>query len=180
MKITVFGGSSPREGDPAYQEAFTLGKLLGKSGHAVLTGGYMGTMEAVSKGAKETQSHVIGVTCKEIERWRPIKANPYVMEEWVCETLSERINRLIDNCDAAIALPGGVGTLAEVCVMWNRLIIKDLPSKPLIIVGEAWQSILSAFMEKQGNYLPDHDRYLVSFAASVQDAAQQILNYSKF
>lgn len=180
VRITVFGGSSPREGDQAYSEAFTLGMLLGKSGHAVLTGGYMGTMEAVSKGAKEAKSHVIGVTCKEIERWRPVKANPYVMEEWVCETLSERINRLIDKCDAAIALPGGVGTLAEVCVMWNRLIIKDLPRKPLIIVGEAWQNILKGFMEKQGNYLPEHDRLIVTFAASVQDATQQIIDYSKF
>jgi len=30
----------------------------------------MGTMEAVSRGAAEAGGHVIGVTCKDIERWR--------------------------------------------------------------------------------------------------------------
>ena len=179
MNISVFGGSSPRPGDPAYEQALQLGNLLGRSGHTILTGGYIGTMEAVSKGAKEAGAHVIGVTCKEIERWRPVKANPYVLEEWSCETLSERIGKLIDHCDAAIALPGGVGTLAEISVMWNRLLIKDLPLKPLIIVGDAWQSVLTTFMEEQGIYLPMHDRHFVTFAASVQEAADQIKKYFK-
>ena len=47
MNITVFGGAQPKEGTPAYEEARELGALLAQSGHAVLTGGYMGTMEAV-------------------------------------------------------------------------------------------------------------------------------------
>ncbi len=46
MNITVFGGSQPKEGDAAYAEAYQLGKLLAEAGHAVLTGGYIGTMEA--------------------------------------------------------------------------------------------------------------------------------------
>ena len=49
MRITVFGGSSPRAGEPAYQEALQLGSILGQARHTVLTGGYIGTMEAVSR-----------------------------------------------------------------------------------------------------------------------------------
>jgi uncharacterized protein (TIGR00725 family) len=63
MKISVFGGSQPEEGSLAYQEAYQLGKLLAEAGHIVLTGGYIGTMEAVSRGASEADGHVIGVTC---------------------------------------------------------------------------------------------------------------------
>ena len=70
MNITVFGGAQPKEGSAAYEEARELGKLLAERGHAVLTGGYMGTMEAVSRGASEAGGHVIGVTCEDIEEWR--------------------------------------------------------------------------------------------------------------
>jgi len=52
MKISVFGGSQPREGDRAYAEAQELGRLLAERGHIVLTGGYIGAMEAVSRGAE--------------------------------------------------------------------------------------------------------------------------------
>ena len=39
MKVTVFGGAHPKNGEPAYKEAYDLGILLGKSGYTVLTGG---------------------------------------------------------------------------------------------------------------------------------------------
>ena len=81
MKISVFGGSQTKEGDTAYVEARELGRLLAERGHTVLTGGYIGVMEAVSRGAREAGGHVIGVTCEDIEAWRPIKANSWVMEE---------------------------------------------------------------------------------------------------
>src|SRR5258708_16993147 len=78
MKVSVFGGSQPKNGSAAYAEAQELGKLLAERGHVVLTGGYIGTMEAVSRGAAEAGGHVIGVTCEDIERWRAIDPNPWV------------------------------------------------------------------------------------------------------
>lgn len=62
MKVTVFGGAAAVPGNPAYFEAQRLGCLLAQAGHAVLTGGYMGAMEATSRGAAEAGGHVIGVT----------------------------------------------------------------------------------------------------------------------
>ena len=53
MRVSVFGGSQTREGDAAYTEAQALGRLLAERGHTVLTGGYIGVMEAVSRGAHE-------------------------------------------------------------------------------------------------------------------------------
>jgi len=50
-----------------------------------------GTMEAVSRGAAEAGGHVIGVTCEDIEKWRPIGANAWVKEEWRKKTLTERL-----------------------------------------------------------------------------------------
>ena len=70
----------PQPGQPAYLEALHLGELLAKAGHEVVTGGYMGVMEAVSRGAAEAGGNVIGVTCKDIENWRPIDPNRWVTE----------------------------------------------------------------------------------------------------
>ncbi len=76
MRVAVFGGSAPQPGQPAYLEAQHLGEMLAKAGHEVVTGGYMGVMEAVSRGAAEAGGHVIGVTCKEIERLAPDRSEP--------------------------------------------------------------------------------------------------------
>src|SRR6186997_1832879 len=100
MRISVFGGSEPKESTPAYAEAMELGRMLAERGHTVLTGGYIGTMEATSRGAHEAGGHVIGVTCEEIERWRPRTANQWVKEEIRKETRIERLHTLIHESDA--------------------------------------------------------------------------------
>ena len=75
MRISVFGGSSPKPGEIAYEQALLLGKLIGEAGYIVLTGGYIGTMEAVSRGTAEAGGHVIGVTCDQIEEQAPPRAS---------------------------------------------------------------------------------------------------------
>jgi uncharacterized protein (TIGR00725 family) len=151
--------------------------LLGQSGYIVLNGGYVGTMEAVSRGAAEKGGHVIGVTCQEIERWRKSKANPWVNEEWHLQTLDQRLLALIDNCDAALALPGGVGTLLEISMMWNRLIIKAIAARPLILIGPGWRSVIDSFLQQQGHYLTERDRQWLTFAGTIEEAVEKIQSH---
>ncbi len=174
MRVSVFGGSQPKEGDTAYAEAMELGGLLAKRGHTVLTGGYIGTMEAVSRGANEAGGHVIGVTCEDIEAWRPTKANRWVMEEIRKKTLMERLHTLIHESDAALALPGGPGTLAEISVMWNLMIVESLHRRPLILVGEGWQSVFDRFIQKFDTYIPAPQREILNFAKDVQTAVKML------
>src|SRR5512132_3611301 len=164
MRISVFVGAQPKEGEAAYTEALYLGRLLAERGHTVLTGAYIGTMEAVSRGANEAGGHVIGVTCEDIEAWRPTKANPWVIEEIRRKTLMERLHALIHESDAALALPGGPGTLAEISVMWNLMIVESLHRRPLILVGDGWQSVFDQFFRGLDAYVPAHQRELLSFA----------------
>ena len=176
MNISVFGGSQPKEGDTAYTEAQELGRLLAQRGHTVLTGGYIGTMEAVSRGASEAGGHVVGVTCGEIERWRDVGVNRWVKEEWRKQTLVERLQVLIRECDAAIALPGGPGTLTEVALMWNLMIVESMHRRPLVLVGSGWQSVFDQFYTNLGTYTADNQRALVLFAKDVQTAVEIIEN----
>ncbi len=174
MNVTVFGGAQPQPGTPAYEEAYLLGKLLGEAGHTVLTGGYIGTMEAVSKGAVEAGGHVIGVTCEEIENWRKIGVNAWVREERRKKTLIERLQSLIYDCDAAIALPGGPGTLTEISLMWNLMIVESLPRRPLVLVGDGWQSIFDQFFHSFFTYMPRNPQNGLRFAKDVETAVKLI------
>lgn len=169
-RVTVFGSSLPRPEDPAYQEAQELGRLLGKMGYAVQTGGYKGTMEAVSRGASEAGGHVIGITCAEIEAWRPVQCNQWVIEERRFPSLRLRLFALVDDCDAAVALPGGPGTLTEIATLWNHLLTGAIAPRPLILVGPGWQTTFEAFFQSLGQYVPDGQRKWLSFAPSVQSA----------
>jgi len=172
MKVSVFGGSQPKEGSEAYAEAMQLGKLLAQRGHVVLTGGYIGTMEAVSRGAAEAGGHVIGVTCEDIEHWRAIGPNAWVKEEWRRKTLMDRLMGLIEGCDAALALPGGPGTLTEISLMWNLMIIGSLRRRPLILIGGGWQTVFDQVFASLGTYSPDGQRALLQFAPDVTSAVQ--------
>lgn len=172
--ITVFGGSLPIRGEPAYDDAFELGRLLGTAGYSVLTGGYIGTMEAVSRGAAEAGGHVIGVTCDEIEAWRPVKPNQWVQEERRYPSLRERLSGLIDGCDAAIALPGGVGTLAEIAMLWAQMQVFSIQPRPLILVGNGWQATMEMFFASLGRYVPENTQQSVFFASDISAAFFQL------
>lgn len=170
MKITVFGGSSPKPGEAAYQQAYRLGCLIGEAGYTVLTGGYIGTMEAVSRGVNENGGHVVGVTCEQIEAWRPVSANRWVQEEMRFHTLKDRMYALIDSCDAALVLPGGIGTLAELAVMWSQLQTGAITPRPLIYIGAGWKAVYDTLITQFESYIPVAHRKHVSFAADVDSA----------
>jgi len=170
MHVTVFGGSQPQPGSPAYTEACNLGRLLAQAGHTVLTGGYIGTMEAVSRGAAEAGGHVVGVTCTDIEDWRQVKPNAWVQEERRFATLQERLNELVLACDAAIALPGGPGTLTEIALTWNLMIVKSMPAKPLILIGAGWRSVIGSLYNSFETYIPQTQRDLLLFALDIREA----------
>ncbi len=171
-KVTVFGGSQPTEQD--YRQAERLGQLLGQAGCTVLTGGYIGTMEAVSRGAAESGAHVIGVTCDQIEAWRDQRPNAWVQEERRFPTLLGRMAHLIENCEAALALPGGPGTLAELSLRWSLLLTRSIPACPLILIGPGWQETFQQIYRSFDSYIPSRQREWLSFAADVEAAVKQL------
>lgn len=169
MHVTVFGASKPVPGDPAYEDGVRLGRAVGALGHVVVTGGYGGVMEAVSRGAAEAGGHVIGVTTPTAFPDRP-GANPWVREEVVTPDLPTRIRTLIALGDVALALPGSIGTFAEIVLLWNANFVTTFsgrPPTPLLAVGPLWARVLpdlEALLETE----PGH----VEWAEAVDDAIQ--------
>ena len=150
---------------------------MGKAGYQVTTGGYCGTMEATCKGARQTATaHTIGVTCDEIEAYRPGSANAFVLEEVRTQTLSERIDYMIRRADAYIALQGGVGTLAEIMLTYNMMIIGAIKRKAFILVGETWATLGARFFEELEGHIPAFAKELLLFVDTVDEAVLALEN----
>jgi uncharacterized protein (TIGR00730 family) len=142
--VTVFGSSRPRENDAEYGEARVLGRLLAEKGFAVCTGAYGGTMEAVSRGAKDAGGKTYGVTA---ETFAAAKANAWVDVEVRVATWQERLFELIRLADGFVACKGGTGTLAELAVAWEMMNKSVMAAKPLVALGEFWQPIIKSVRE---------------------------------
>lgn len=172
--ISVFGGSSPQPGDKAYREAYKLGALLARAGFTTANGGYCGTMEAVSRGAAEAGGTVIGVTCTRLEQYRPVGPNPWLTEQLRVETLPERLKRLVEIGDGYAALPGGIGTLAEIAQTWSWIQTGEIKPGPLVLVGSMWGDVLKTFHERAaaGSYLAVRDWERLQFEPDVVKAAR--------
>ena len=153
--IAVFGSSATLPGSPEWHEAEALGSAIAELGWTVATGGYAGTMQAVSAGAAGAGGRVFGVTAPQVfpDRAGP---NPHVTDELPEPSITARIARLVDLSDAAIALPGSIGTFAELVVAWNVAYLAPMsnrPRYPVVAVGPTWERLLTAI----GSTLPTGD-----------------------
>jgi uncharacterized protein (TIGR00730 family) len=170
--ISVFGGSTPEPGSTAYDEAYQVGRLLAEQGFAVATGGYCGTMTAVSQGAAEAGGHVIGVTSDQIERFRPLAPNEWLKEEIRFPTLQERLIHLVRQNDGMIVLPGGIGTLSEMALAWSYIQVGEISPRPLALLGTSWRDTLTTFSDPQ--YVRSQHIELLHFADTPQDAVNHV------
>jgi uncharacterized protein (TIGR00730 family) len=175
--IAVFGSSRPRSGTDAYTLARTLGSRLAGAGFAVATGGYEGTMAAVSQGAAEAGGHVIGVGCSRIEGFRGASFNPFVVEPILYETLTDRLLHLVRNNDGMVVMPGGIGTLSELALAWSLLQVGEIEPRPLVLLGDVWRDTLATFMAT--DHMSGADRALLTFASTPEDVVETLLAFSR-
>ena len=170
--IAVFGASSSRPGDGHYEAAVRCGRLLAEAGFGVATGGYAGTMEAVSLGAKRAGGHVVGVTAPTVFPDR-VQANIHVTVETPAASLVQRIGILAEDTSGSIARWGSLGTAAELIVAWNLAYVAplaDLVPKPIVAVGEPWTSLVP-HLESELKTTPR----LVSIVSSVDEAVAEMI-----
>lgn len=157
VTVAVFGSSQTQPGTEEWADAEKVGAHLARSGLAVMTGGYGGSMEAVSKGAAENGGHVIGVTAPPLFPGRH-GANPYVAELIEADGLAERVGTMIRRARGVIALPGSIGTATELLIAWNvNHIVRRNGGRrlPTVAVGEAWGAVRQSLAENIGAVASD-------------------------
>lgn len=170
--IAIFGSAVAKPGDTDYEAAHETGRLLAENGFTVMTGGYEGVMEAASQGANEAGGHVIGVTCEQIEIYRGFRANQWVKEEIKFPTLRERVDYLMNSADGYIVMPGGLGTLHEMVMVWETMRVGEISPRPLVCYGEYWQKVIEPLRDSL--YISAHSWTYIFFADTPQEATQII------
>lgn len=160
--ITVYGSSQVRPPQPEYEDAVTIGRALAQAGYAVMSGGYYGIMEAVSKGANSAGGHVIGVTTDQIGLQFDIKPNAYLDEIVNFADLRDRLLYMVEHTDGYLAMPGGIGTLHEIAETWELMRIGGVPRRPFVCYGSLWAKVIGEL--ENSAYLGDgyHDMIIIA------------------
>ena len=166
-EVGVMGSARLAEDDPRWAQAHQLGTLLAQEGFAVVTGGYAGLMTAVSRGAHEAGGRVAGLPMR---HWTNVQPNSWNAELRWSVNYGERINHIL-HCDAIIALPGGVGTLSEMALVWAA-IQTEPRGQPLILFGECWLPVIEAI--RANLVVGDHDVHLLRFVVSPEEAIREL------
>ncbi len=116
MKYATTFGASKVYSQDLYKEGVELGRFLAEKGYVVKCGGYLGLMEAVSRGVREAKGEIIGIGLKEFENMRDI--NRYLTKKIIAADLFERLRLLIEDSELFVVQSGSIGTLNELFTVW--------------------------------------------------------------
>jgi uncharacterized protein (TIGR00730 family) len=167
LEVAVLGSARLGEQDSRWGLAQRLGELLAEEGYVVVTGGYGGLMAAVSRGAHARGGRVIGLPMR---HWTGVEPNLWNAELRWSTGYGARIDHVL-RCSAAIALPGGVGTLSELAMVWAASQTEE-PSMPLILLGDCWPPLLRAIRRQL--VVGDADIGLLRCVAGPQEALREL------
>lgn len=140
-KVAVFGSARVKEDTNLYKASEKLGRQLVEAGYSVVTGGGPGIMSAVNKGALSAKQGNETVSIAQAI-YLPFEdgVNPYVEEYEQHETFYSRLKTFAD-CDAFLVLPGGVGTLLEMSMIYQLIQAQHMDKKVVICVGRMWRTL---------------------------------------
>ncbi len=141
--IAVFGSAVAEKSGPEYVTAVEIGRIIGEAGYDLLCGGYGGIMEAVCKGCREAGGRCRGIGLDHFKD----PPNPYIDMFVKAATLGERLDYFIVNADLFLALPGGIGTVAEVMFVWDLAKSCQTEKTPVLLYGGGWKRFLNALRE---------------------------------
>jgi uncharacterized protein (TIGR00730 family) len=161
--LCVFCGSSSGR-DPAYLEAArSFGAMLGRENiRLVYGGGHVGMMGALSDAVMNAGGHVLGIIPEFLVAREHAREGKN--ELMVVRDMHERKAMMVQEADAFVALPGGVGTLEELVeqLTWLQL---DRHKKPILLanIKGYWNPLIALFQHMQSEkFLYDGVRYLVA------------------
>ncbi|TAE54397.1 MAG: TIGR00730 family Rossman fold protein [Bacteroidetes bacterium] len=145
--VCIFCGHSKGH-SPVYAEAAqATGKLLATEQiELIYGGGSRGLMGVVADAALAAGGYVVGVIPEFLNRMEV--GHKDVQELLVVKTMHERKQLMADRAEGFMALPGGVGTMDELCeiLTWAQLGLHNHPVGLLDIDG-FYQPLITFFDE---------------------------------
>ncbi|MDO4753156.1 MAG: TIGR00730 family Rossman fold protein [Candidatus Saccharibacteria bacterium] len=143
--VTIFGSARLPQDNKYCQMAEELGAMLAKNGHAVVTGGGPGIMEAASKGAFEIGGRTVGFNIKLSHEQFP---NPYLTECYTFEYFFARKVSLAMAAKVFVFFPGGFGTMDEISEILCLMQENKMPHMPVFLIGKDYWSAFDQVIQK--------------------------------
>lgn len=173
--VCIYCGSSNGVAEAYKKTAFDASTALAKLGMKIVYGGgHVGLMGIIADAALKVGVEVIGIIpehirAKEVQHTGLTKLH-------VVPDMHTRKRMMVENADAFLILPGGLGTLDEVfeVMTWKKL---NLHNKPIIIFNQAgyWDPLLAIIDRaiKEGFAAPS-DRALFRVATTIPEMIEII------
>ncbi len=167
--VTVFGSARIKETNKYYKQARELGRLLAENGHAVITGGGPGIMEAANRGAYEYGGRSIGLNITLSHEQHP---NPYLTDMLQFEYFFARKVMLAMSSKIYVFFPGGFGTMDEFTEVLILMQEGKMPKMPLFLFGKSfWRSLDRFYATKMSSLktIAPGDRKIYKLTDSIEE-----------
>ncbi|MCC7222191.1 MAG: TIGR00730 family Rossman fold protein [Chitinophagales bacterium] len=157
--ISIYGSARTKPDNPYYKMAIEVAELLALDGYGIITGGGPGIMEAGNKGAQNMRGKSVGLN---IELPFEQSHNQYIDPDKLLNHRYFFVRKVmfVKYAQAFIFLPGGYGTLDELCECLTLVQTRKIDRVPMILMGKAfWQGFLdwikATVLEAEHNINPE-------------------------
>jgi len=139
-RVAIFGSARAKPGTFVYDEVKRTAAACAAMGCDIVTGGGPGLMQAANEGAKEAGAP--GSVGIRVELPFEQDVNPFVEQAFEHETFFTRLQHFVIASDAFVVVPGGIGTVLEMLMIWQLLQVRHVDNVPLILVGKMWRGLI--------------------------------------
>lgn len=139
-RVAIFGSARARPGTFVYEEVKRAAAAFASLGCDIITGGGPGLMQAANEGAKSAGG--LGSMGIRVDLPFEQHVNPFVEQAFEHETFFTRLHHFVIASDAFVVVPGGIGTVLEMLMIWQLLQVRHMDDVPLILVGKMWNGLI--------------------------------------
>jgi uncharacterized protein (TIGR00730 family) len=140
FRVTIFGSAQIPSDHWVYAAVRDLAAELARLGCGIVTGGGPGLMQAANEGAATAGSRNVGIRVH-----LPFEqdTNAFVTEAYEHREFFSRLHHFVLVSDAFVVVPGGIGTVLELSMIWQLLQVRKMRRAPLICIGKMWAELIS-------------------------------------
>ena len=143
FRVTIFGSARVPRDHWVYGAVRDLAKELAAMGCGIVTGGGPGLMQAANEGVSlagpEASKRSTGIR---VDLPFEQDVNPFVAEVFQHRTFFSRLHHFVLLSEAFVIVPGGIGTVLELAMIWQLLQVRKLHRTPLILIGRMWADFI--------------------------------------
>ncbi len=141
-RVAIFGSARAKPGSFVYEEVKRAATAFAAMGCDIVTGGGPGLMQAANEGAAAAghPERSLGIR---VDLPFEQEVNPYVAEAFEHKTFFSRLQHFVIASDAFVVVPGGIGTVLEMLMIWQLLQVRHIANVPLILVGRMWTELIA-------------------------------------